>query len=47
MANKRKPTKKRVPNQLTVPKKPDEDQATAIARAVLRPTVQAAGTLQE
>jgi len=47
MANKRKPTKTRDPNQLTVPKKPDEDQATAIARTVLRPTVQAAGTLQE
>lgn len=47
MANKRKPTKKRVPNQLTVPKKPDEDQATAIARTVLRPTVQAVVTLKE
>ena len=47
MATKRKPTKKRDPNQITAAGKPDEDQAVAIARTVLRPTVQAAVTLKE
>ena len=47
MANKRKPTKKRNPNQITAAGKPDEDKAVAIARTVLRPTVQAAVTLKE
>jgi hypothetical protein len=47
MAAKRKSTKKRDPNQITAAGKPDEDQAVAIARTVLRPTVQAAVTLKE
>ena len=47
MASKRKPAKKRDPKQITAAGKPDEDQADAIARTVLRPTVQAAATLQE
>ena len=47
MATKRKPAKKRDPNQITANGKPDEDQAVAIARTVLRPTVQAAVTLKE
>ena len=47
MVSKRKPTKKRDPNQITATGKPGEDQADAIARTVLRPTVQAAATLQE
>ena len=47
MASKRKSTKKRDPNQITAAGKPDEDQAVAIARTVLRPTVQAAVTLKE
>lgn len=47
MATKRKTTKKRDPNQITAAGKPDEDQAVAIARTVLRPTVQAAVTLKE
>jgi hypothetical protein len=47
MGNKRKPAKKRDPNQITAAGKPDEDQAVAIARTVLRPTVQAAVTLRE
>ena len=47
MATKRKPAKKRDPNQITAAGKPDEDQAVAIARTVLRPTVQAAVTLKE
>jgi hypothetical protein len=46
MANKRKPTKKCDPNQITSVGKPDEDRAVAVARAVLRPTVQAATTLK-
>jgi hypothetical protein len=45
--NKRKPAKKRNPNQITANGKRDEDQAVAIARTVLRPTVQAAVTLKE
>jgi len=47
METKRKSTKKRDPNQITATGKPDEDQAVAIARTVLRPTVQAAVTLKE
>ena len=47
MARKRKSTNKRDPNQITAAAKPDEDQAGAIARTVLRPTVQAAVTLKE
>jgi hypothetical protein len=47
MATKRKRAKKRDPNQITANGKPDEDQALAIARTVLRPTVQAAVTLKE
>ena len=47
MANKRKPAKKRDPNQITAAGKPNEDKAVAIARTVLRPTVQAAMTLKE
>ena len=47
MASKRKPAKKRDPNQINAVAKQDEDQADAIARTVLRPTVQAAATLQE
>jgi len=47
MANKRKPTKKHNPNQVTVHAEHDKDAALAKARKVLRPTVQAALTLQE
>lgn len=47
MASKRKPPKERDPNQITAAGKTDEDQAVAIARTVLRPTVQAAVTLKE
>ena len=47
MATKRKSTRKRDPNQITAAGKPDEDQAVAVARTVLRPTVQAAVTLKE
>ena len=39
MATKRKSTKKRDPNQITMARNPDEDQAVAIARTVLQPTV--------
>ncbi len=47
MARKRNPAKKRDPNQITAAGKPNEDKAVAIARTVLRPTVQAAVTLKE
>jgi hypothetical protein len=47
MANKRKQTKKRDQNSITVHQKPDEDEAVAIARTVLQPTVQASVTLRE
>lgn len=47
MATKRKRAKKRDPNQITAAGKPDEDQSVAIARTVLRPTVQAAVTIKE
>ncbi len=47
MAKKKKPAKKRDPSQIVATRPPDEDEAVAIARTVLRPTVQAAVTLQE
>ena len=47
MARKRKPAKKRDPNQITAAGPPDEDTAVTIARTVLCPTVQAAVTLRE
>ena len=47
MTSKRKPAKKRDPNQITVAAKPSEDKAVAVARMVLRPTVQAAVTLKQ
>ena len=47
MPSKRKPAKRRNPNQIVATLKPDEDRAAALARAVLRPTVQAAVTLKE
>jgi hypothetical protein len=47
MANKRKPTKKRAPNQTITTRRPDEDRAVTDARTVMRPTVQAAVTLKE
>ena len=47
MGSKRKPAKKRDPNQITAPRRPGEDQAVAIARTALRPTVQAAATLKD
>lgn len=47
MARKRNPAKKRDPTQITAAGKPNEDKAVAIARTVLRPTVQAAVTLKE
>jgi hypothetical protein len=46
MANKRKSTKKRDANHITSVGKPDEDRAMAVARAVLRPTVQAATAIK-
>ncbi len=46
MANKRKPTKKRTPNQNAVTGKADQDKAAAVAQMILRPTVQAAATLK-
>lgn len=47
MASKRKPNRKREPNQMIAPDKPGEDRAVATAETVLRPTVQAAVTLME
>ena len=47
MASKRKPAKKRDPNQITAAGSPNEDKADFIAKMVLRPTVQAAVTLKE
>ncbi len=47
MAVKRNPAKKRDPKQITAAGSPNEDKAVTIARTVLRPTVQAAETLQE
>ena len=47
MTSQRKLTKKRDPNQITAPGKPDEDEAVVIARTLLNPTTQAAVTLRE
>ncbi len=47
MARKRNPANKRDPNQITAAGRPNEDKAVAIARMVLRPTVQAAAALRE
>lgn len=47
MASKRKPAKKRDPNQIPAAGLPNEDEAVVIARTVLRPTVQAAVTLKQ
>jgi hypothetical protein len=47
MPSKRKSSKKRDPNQLDPNREPGEKQAAAIARTVLRPTVQASITLKE
>jgi hypothetical protein len=47
MADKRKSTKKRDPNEINAVGLPNEDHADFLARTVLRPTVQAAGTLKE
>jgi len=43
MVSKRKPT----PNSITATDKPGEEHALAVARTVMRPTVQAAATLME
>jgi hypothetical protein len=47
MATKRKQPKKRDPNAIIVGQKPGEDHAAAIARTVIRPTVQAAALLKQ
>jgi hypothetical protein len=47
MTSKKKPSKKRDPNQIFVAGDSDEDWAIQKARAVLRPTVQAASTIKE
>ena len=47
MANKSKLAKKKDPNSIGVVFKPGEDEEAAIARAVIRPSVQAAVTLRE
>lgn len=47
MTGKRKSTKKRDPNHISVSQKPDEHEGVTIARAVIRPTFQAATTLGE
>jgi hypothetical protein len=47
MGNKRKSTKKRDPNPITSAATPDAERVVAFARAVLRPTLQAATTLKE
>ncbi len=47
MVSKRKPAKKRDPNNITVPAIPNEDEAVSLARTVLRPTVQAAVTVKD
>ena len=46
MASKRKPSKKRDPNAIIATGQPGKDEALGIARSVLRPTVQAADTLE-
>jgi hypothetical protein len=47
MASKRKSTKKHDPRQIVVTGRSEEEKADAIARTLIRPTVQAAATLQE
>ena len=47
MATKRKPTKKRDPNQITADSRPGEDKDISVARMLLRPTVKASLTIQE
>lgn len=47
MTSKRKPSKKRDPNAIDSTSFSEEDAETRKARAVLRPTVQAASTLKE
>lgn len=47
MANRPKSKKRRPANRVDVTQKREEDEATGIARLVLRPTVQAALTLKE
>ncbi len=47
MASKRKPAKKRDPNQINAAGPPNEDKAVFVARTVLRPTVLAAVTLKQ
>ena len=47
MTSKKKPSKKRDPNQIFVAGDSDEDWAVRKARTVLRPTVQAASTIKE
>ncbi len=47
MASKRKPAKGRDPNQLYAEADPDKEKAKSIAEIALRPTVQAAVTIQE
>ena len=46
MAGKKKPAKKRDPDQITALSEPDEDKALVLGRTVLRPTVQAAVTIK-
>ncbi len=46
-AGKQKPAKKHDPNQIAAAGLPNEDEADFLARTVLRPTVQAAVTLQQ
>jgi hypothetical protein len=47
MTSQRKLAKKRDPDQITAPGKPDEDEGVVIARTVLSPVTQAAVTLKE
>ncbi len=47
MTKNRKPSKKSNPNTIAASAKPSEDEANAISRTVIRPTVQAAVTLRE
>ena len=47
MARKTGKPERRNPNQITMSKEPGETEASALARTVLRPTVQAAVTLRE
>lgn len=47
MGGTRKPAKKSDPSRILAVGRPGEDEATAVARTVLHPTVQAAATLKE